>query len=103
MAKIARLPGEKIISGFKGTLDYYLYMGLAVVRKWPSSPGHKRTPAVEAWWMPFGYASQEWKRLSPDIRRAFGIMAGDSGLSDKDMFQRAYLKGLYRNPLEEKV
>lgn len=99
MAKITAMIGEKIISGFKGTLDFYFYMGTPCVRKWPVSPGHIRTQGVMAGWTPFSYASREWKNLSPAVRRAYEIMAGDSGLSDKDMFTRAYMKGLFRNPL----
>lgn len=99
MAIIKEMIGERIISGFKGTLDYYFYMGVPCVRLWPRSPGHIRSPAVMEGWAPFSYAAREWNNLSPAIRRTYEIMAGDSGLSGRDMFQRAYMKGLYRNPL----
>lgn len=98
MAKIEEMIGEKIISGFKGTLDYYYYMGVACVRLWPASPGHKRSPGVMAGWASFTYAVGEWNNLSPTLRDAYNKMAGDSGLSGRDVFSRAYMKGLYRNP-----
>ncbi|MBA7568557.1 hypothetical protein ES708_10286 [subsurface metagenome] len=98
MAKIAEMLGEKVISGFKGTLDFYYHEGQACVRAWPKSPGRERTPAVRAGWASFTYASQEWSRLSQTLRDAYNKMAGDSGLSGKDVFSRSYMKGLYRNP-----
>lgn len=99
MAKIKHMIAERVISGFKGTLDFYYYMGVACVRKWPKSPGKKRALAVMAWWAPFTYAVQEWNNLSPEIRRTYEELATDTGLSARDMFMRAYIKGLFRNPI----
>ena len=70
MAIIKVMPGEAIISGFRGVLDYYYYCGLAVVRKWPASPGHKRSPEVEAGWSAFTAASRLWTQLSPEVQRS---------------------------------
>jgi len=99
MAIIKEMPGKRIISGFRGKLDFYYYMGLAVCRKWPRKPQRRRSPAVMAGWAPFAYASKEWNNLSPEVRRAYEILASDSALSGRDMMERAYLKGLYRNPI----
>jgi len=93
MAVIPAMPSEAIISGFKGTIDYYLHWGIACVRKWPRSPGHFRAPAVEAGWLAFTEASRLWIILSPEIQRAFEEMASGSGLSGRDMFERCYLSG----------
>lgn len=93
MAKITTMPAEAIISGFKGTLDFYYNMGLACVRKWPRSPGHKRTPAVEAQWPTFTLAVQLWNSIPLDIRAAYEVMASGTGLSMRDMFIRLYLSG----------
>ncbi|MBA7493217.1 hypothetical protein ES702_03783 [subsurface metagenome] len=90
--------GEKVISGFKGTLDYYYYMGIACVRKWPKSPGKKRSPAVMAWWVPFTYAVYQWQHITPEVRRAYEELATGTGLSARDMFIRSYMKGLYAYP-----
>ena len=100
MAIIKEMLGEKVISGFKGVIDFYYYMGQPCVRAWPKSPGRERTPAVRAGWASFTYASQEWSRLSPEIQHAYEELATGSALSGRDMFQRAYLIGLYRYPLE---
>ena len=101
MAKIKAMIAEKIISGFKGKLDYYFYMGVPCVRRWPRSPGHVRSPAVMEQWEAFSYASREWNNLSPVVRRAYEELATGSGLTARDMFQRSYLKGLYREPLPD--
>lgn len=98
MAKIEVMPSEAIIDGFKGKVDFYYYCGIAVARMWPRSPGHKRATAVEATWAAFSYATKEWKNLDAETQRAFEEMATGSGLSGRDMAERAYLTGLYRNP-----
>ena len=98
MAKIKAMIGEKVISGFKGTLDFYYNMGIPCVRLWPRSPGRRRAPLVEAQWPAFSYAAKEWANLSPEIRHTFEELATGSALTARDMFQRAYLKGLYRYP-----
>ncbi len=98
MAKLTELPSEAIISGFKGTLDYYLWNGIAVCRKWPRSPGRSRSPAVEAQWPAFTFAAKEWKNLSKVVQDAYHKLATGSGLSGRDMQVRAYLTGLYRYP-----
>ena len=93
------MPSEGIISGFRGKIDYYLCRGQACARKWPRSPGSKRDPAVMAGWASFSYASQEWINLTQVVQDAYNEMAGASGLSGRDVQQRAYLSGLYRNPI----
>ena len=98
MAIITTFPAEDIISGFKGSIDYYIHAGLRCVRSWPRSPGHKRTPAVEAQWPAFKIASQLWNQLSPEIRTAFNTMAQASGLNGRDLSARAYLSGLFTYP-----
>lgn len=99
MAKIKEMPGLKIISGLKGVLDYYYYMGIPCCRRWPRKPGGRRTPAVRSTWSAFAYATREWKNLSPVIRHSYEELAGASGLRSFDVFMRSYLKGLYRAPL----
>ena len=99
MAIIKHMLGEKVISGFRGVIDFYYYMGIPCARRWPRSPGKKRTPASMAWWAPFAYASSEWNNLSEEVRRTYEELASDTGLSARDMFTRAYMTGLFRNPI----
>lgn len=99
MAKLTAMPHLGIIDGFKGAIDFYYYMGIAVARAWPKSPGRVRSPSVMAQWPSFTYASKEWNNLSDTVRRAYEILATNSGLTGRDMQVRAYLTGLYRYPI----
>ncbi len=49
-------------------------------------------------WAAFGYAAGEWSNLSPDVQAAYNKMAEKSGLTGRDFFQRAYLKGIFTYP-----
>ncbi|MBA7576225.1 hypothetical protein ES708_18064 [subsurface metagenome] len=91
MAKITKMPGLRVISGFKGTLDFYVCRGIACVRSWPRSPGHKRAPAVEARWPAFATASKLWNELSPEIRDAYKRMSAGTRWSGRDIFIKGYL------------
>ena len=96
MAKISHMIAEKVISGMKGVVDYYYYMGVSCARKWPRSPGHKRAPQVEAGWPIFTEAVHLWSKLSEDMREPYRVMSSGSGLSDRDLFMRAYMSGYKR-------
>jgi hypothetical protein len=94
VAKIGKLPGLNIIKGFKGTLDYYVWKGIACVRSWPRSPGHRRAPAVEAQWSAFAQASKLWNELSPVVQEAYKRMSAGTSLSGRDVFTKSYLSPL---------
>lgn len=99
MAVVTAMPSEAIIGGFKGSVDFYYYMGLAVARKWPKKIGRLRSEAVTAQWSPFAVATREWSNLSPEVQASYNSLCIGSRLSGRDMQQRAYLSGLYRYPL----
>jgi hypothetical protein len=99
MGKLIEMPQEAIISGFKGTVDFYYWMGISCYRAWPKNHLKLRSPAVIAQYPAFAYASREWNYLSASMRSAYSSLATRSGLSGRDMFTRAYLTGLYRYPL----
>lgn len=99
MAKLTLMPQQGIIDGFKGTIDFYEYMGIPVARSWPKSPSGQRSPAVRAQWFKFAYAAKEWLNLTPIVQRAYEELATGSGLTGRDMQVRAYLSGLYRYPI----
>ena len=96
MAKVTKLPHRKILSGFKGILDFYVHDGVACVRSWPKSPGKIRSPAVMAQWPRFRYAAKTWEYLPPEARRAYERMAQEGGLTGRTLSYRGFLKGLYR-------
>jgi hypothetical protein len=98
MAVIDELPSRQIIDGFKGTLDYYLWKGLPCVRKWPV--WHKRAPTAEEFanQQLFAAVQAAWKDVDATSRQAFFEMAQGTGLTARDMYTRACMKGLYRYP-----
>lgn len=95
MAKIKKMIGEKAISGFRGTLDFYFYMGLACVRSWPRSPGHHRTPQVEAGWPAWSYTTKTWSRLDPEIRDAYIWTAQESNLSGYELYIKSFINSYF--------
>lgn len=96
MAKLKKLPSQRIIDGFKGTVDFYVYMGIPCARSWPRSPGPDRAPAVEAQWLPFAWASANWNNLSPSVREAYINQATGTNLTSRDLFTKSFIstKGL---------
>ena len=96
MAIITKLPNSTIISGFKGTLDFYVYMGIPCVRMWPHSPGKNRSPEVSAQWARFANAARLWRETTPIVRQAYQQLTPPVGLTNRDMFFRAYISGIFR-------
>ena len=91
MAKLAKMPNQVIIDGFKGKIDFYVNMGIPCARRWPRSPGRRRAPAVEEQWAPFVWASQNWNSLTPEVQDAYKRMAAGTNLSGRDIFMKCYL------------
>ena len=97
MAIITNMPGLEIIDGFKGTLDFYVYMGLNCVRTWPRSPGKIRSPAVMAQWAAWRYIASQWNYLSPEVRRAYEQTATGSSLTGRDLFTKSFISTYFRD------
>jgi len=95
MARITRLPSQAIIDGYKGTLDFYVCMGIPCVRKWPTSPGHIRSEAVMQQWPIFTLAAQLWRQLSESARQPFVEMAMSTNLTARDVFTKSYISGMF--------
>lgn len=95
MAKIKRLPNLNIISGFKGKIDYYVYMGQPCARTWPRSPGPVRAPAVMARWQAFSFISRSWNSLPPAIREAYVHTAQNTNLTGRDLFTKNFISPVY--------
>ena len=98
MAKIKEMPSEAIIGGLKGKLDYYYWMGIAVCRSWPKSPGHSRSAAVSAQWPIWTYISKAWRDLAPELRDLYNRQASGTTLSGRDLFTRSYISGAFAYP-----
>ena len=96
MAKLTVLPSLAIIDGFKGTIDFYVWMGIPCARKWPRSPGHDRAPGVEAQWTAWRWATTNWQSLSQFVRDAYNHQAQGTNLTGRDIFTKGFIsaKGL---------
>ncbi len=93
MAKLTAMPHEAMVSYFKGVLDYYVYKGTPVVRKWPHWPKRQAHGAELANQQAFAYANAAWKTLNLYVRRMFIHMSAGTSLAPRDIFLRGYLNG----------
>lgn len=96
MAIIKHMVGLKVISGFKGVIDFYYYMGIPCARTWPRKPKAARSPEVQAQWPVFKQAAELFDQISPEIRQAYEQMAVGTNLTAKDIFFRGYISGTLR-------
>lgn len=97
MAKLLVMPEQDIISGLKGKIDFYLWKGIPVARKWPRSPGPRRAPAVEAQWPAFITASRLWNHMSPYLQQAYITTAAGTNLTGRDLAMKAYMSGYLKS------
>lgn len=93
MVVLTALPLQSIISGFRGSIDFYLYKGLPVARSWPRKPIGKRAPAVQPYINQFTYAMHLSRQLSSNIRQAYVTMASPTSLRWQDFLIRCYING----------
>lgn len=93
MAKLTKLPGQAVIDGMKGKVDYYLWMGIPCARSWPRSPGHNRAPTVQAQWPAFTWAAKNWQNLSPAIQEAYKDLAKGTMMTGRDLFIKSFING----------
>jgi len=95
LAVIKKLPGLAIINGFKGTLDFYVWNGINCVRSWPRPPEGPRSPAVQATWPAFSWATKNWQSLSQEVQDAYRAMAAGTSLTGRDLFIKLYITKKY--------
>jgi len=93
MAIIKALPGMKIIRGFRGILDFYFWMGIPCVRRWPKKPTGNRSQNVVAQWPAWSYVGKAWDGLPADIKDMWNRQASGTSLTGRDLFTRGYLSG----------
>lgn len=96
MAVIKKLPSLVIIDGFKGKLDFYVHNGVPCVRRWPRSPGKRRSPSVEAQWPAFTFAAANWNALSPEVQAAYNETASETNMSGRDLFTKGFITDYFR-------
>jgi hypothetical protein len=93
MAKLAVLPDQDIISGFKGTLDFYVFLGIPCARSWPQPPKLPRTAKVQEQWPIFTTASTAWLATDDESRAAMLKMTSGSTMSGRDLATKLYING----------
>ena len=93
MAKLKKLPGSAIIAGFKGVVDFYVYMGIPCARAWPRKPTGARAPVVQEHWPAFSWAASNWLGLSQEVRDAYAHLAQDTTMTPRDVFTKSFING----------
>ena len=101
MVVLKKLPGQDIIKGFRGKIDFYIYhascdpeigaVGIPVARSWPSPPSGPRAPLVQAQWPAWTFASKSWNYLSPLVQDA-----QESGMSGRDLYTKSFISDYFR-------
>lgn len=93
MAVLRQMPQQAIISGFKGTIDFYLWKGIPCARKWPHWPKRVPYPQEKANQDRFAYAVHIWPLLSEYLREMYRQMTVGTDWTPRDIFMRCYLSG----------
>jgi len=94
MVILTAMPAQEVISTFRGAVDFYLWNGINCARGWPRWKLKKRTPEVQVYIDLFRVAMNAWGDLPAVIRDAYNQQAQGSGLMGRDLWVRAYIKGL---------
>ena len=94
MVVLKKLPGQAIIDGLKGTIDYYLWKGIPVARSWPRRPEMPRSPAVQETAAQFAYIMQLSSLLPYFVQKQYQRMAAGTTWRWQDFLVAAYLHGL---------
>lgn len=93
MARLLAMPAQAIVDGFKGVLDFYLWKGIACVRKWPYHPKRKPYPAEKANQDRFARGARAWDPLPEHVKVQYRRMAAGTAFTPRDLFMRLYLVG----------
>ena len=93
------MPSRDIIDGLAGTIDFYLWNGIACARKWPHYPPRKPFEAEASNQADFAYINKLAPTLSPLIIENAKLMAAGTKLTWKDLIVMGYMSGIpYNEP-----
>ncbi len=95
MAVLTHMPSRVIIDGFKGKVDFYLWKGIPVARKWPIWRPRDPTPDELANQTDFKLINQIASTLPAEIIEAYREMAVSTPFTWKDLLVRGYMRGLW--------
>lgn len=96
MVRLAKLPEQAIIDGFKGKVDFYLCKGIPCARKWPVWKTREPTPEERKAQEAFAYVNHMAANLPPYVIEQYRRMAAGLSYSWKDFLVRGYLSGTPR-------
>lgn len=94
MAVLESLPDQAIISALKGIIDFYLYKGIPVARKWPEYPPRTPSPSELFNQQDFAYINEFAVNLAPAPINEWRDMAKGTIWTWKDAMVKAYMSGL---------
>lgn len=95
MPKLTKLPSLDIIHGFRGILDFYLWKGIPVVRKWPVNPKSHHSEATKAAAATFGAVSHAFSLIGPTPLTAYTDDAADQTRTPRDIYMAAKYGNLH--------
>lgn len=94
MARLTVMPQQAIIDGLAGKIDFYMYKGQAVARKWPYWKTRTPTLTEKAAQERFAYVNQVAKTLPQFVIEQYQRMAQGTPFSWKDLLVRSYISGI---------
>lgn len=94
MAKITHPPALEVVDFFRGTLDFYKWCDLNIVRSWPRWPKRKPYPRELVAQQRFAYITRAWTALDPYLKERYDRTARGTDYTARDLFTRLYLRGL---------
>lgn len=93
MPVLDALPSLEVINTLKGTLDYYYWKGIPVVRSWPFIPMSSRTQASLDSAQLFGQIVQGWALVGGEVKAWYELSAADQPRTARDLYVSGVLGG----------
>lgn len=95
MAVLKVLPSQDIIDGFKGNIDFYLWKGIPVCRKWPVWKTRASTPTEKANQDDFSRINKAAIGMPVEFIEAYKELCQGTPLTWKDLMVRSFMRGLW--------
>ena len=100
MAKVDALPALAVFWGVRGSLDFYQWRGINVVRRWPRYGPSSQTQATKLAQGAFAYVHSQTSILPANVVESWQWLASQSNLTWRDWMARAYVGGTLAAPGE---
>jgi len=98
MPRLDSLPSLDIIHGLAGVIDYYLWKGIPIARKWPVNPKSHHSAATIAAAETFGDISHAFGLMGPTVLAAYTEDAADQTRTPRDIYMAAKFGNLHTHP-----